>query len=73
MTTLKPTTDDVGLAIRDALDLVKDFAIEIAAWDDDHPEDDRAAYIDHVDDSDPSNLRVVTAGAIFVIRIVREG
>lgn len=61
-----PTTDDVGTAIRDALDLID--GIELASDPDADP-----ATLDHVDDSDLSNLRIISGGAVFVVRIIREG
>lgn len=62
-----PTTDDVGTAIRDALELL--VGLELASADDDA----EPVELDHIDDSDLSNLRLVIGGAVFVIRVIRGG
>lgn len=66
-----PTTDDVGAVVRDALGLIERF--DVTGPDDDDTGQPPTAEIDHVDDSDLSNLRIVTSGAVFVVRIIREG
>lgn len=71
MAPLVPTTDDVGAAIRDALDLIECFQIGEAT--DDHGEDAKTAVIDHIDDSDLSNLEILAGGAVYVIRVIRKG
>lgn len=61
-----PTTDEVGLYVRDMLGSGYIDAATVTAGCRDS--------IDHADDSDPSNLRLTMAsGAVFVVRIVREG
>lgn len=62
----KATTDDVGLAVRDALDLLKEFEVSSPNQ---APE---MTGIDFVDDSDHSNLFLVTEnGERFKISISR--
>lgn len=61
-----PTTDEVGAYVRDMLGSGYIDAATVTAGCRDS--------IDHTDDSDPSNLRLTMAsGAVFVVRIVREG
>lgn len=61
-----PTTDEVGAYVRDMLGEGYIDAAEVTGGCRDS--------IDHTDDSDPSNLRLTMAsGAVFVVRIVREG
>lgn len=63
---VKSTTDDVGLAVRDALDLLKEFEVSSAH------EAPEMVGIDFVDDSDHSNLFLVTEnGERFKISISR--
>jgi hypothetical protein len=71
MANLIPTTDDLGLAIRDALDLIECF--DITGPDDEETGQPPTAVIDHVDGTDWSNLRIITSGAVFVVRMIREG
>jgi hypothetical protein len=59
-----PTTDDVGIAIRDALELLVGI---------DSPRLPAPAEIGFMDAEDPSNLRIFVAGALFVVRVIREG
>ena len=61
-----PTTEEIGIAICDALDMLDGIEMEGA----DGPEQ---IEIDHMDDEDPSNLRIIAGGAVFVVRIIREG
>ncbi len=69
-----PTTDDIGTAIRDALDLLGVIEIsEAMAEGEDIDEEETVAEVEHVDAEDPSNLKIVTRGAVFVVRIIREG
>jgi len=64
-------TNDIGIAIRDGLDLLD--GIEIFDWDsDDCDSTGLAAFISAVDASDASNLIVNTAnGATFRVSITR--
>lgn len=59
-----PTTDEIGAAIRDGLALLDGIETET------EPE---GIPVDHVDDEDPSNLKIIVGGAVFVVRIIREG
>lgn len=63
---IPPTTDDLGAYVRDMLG---DGYIDSA-----EPQGVERDSIDQVDDSDASNLRLhMASGAVFVVRIVREG
>lgn len=61
-----PTTDDVGIAVRDGLDHV-DYVMIAGS------ETDVRQYDMNVDDSDLSNLRVTVGGALFRVSITRIG
>lgn len=61
-----PTTDEIGIAIRDALLLLGGIEMEGA----DGP---KQIVLDHVDDQDPSNLCIIAGGAVFVVRVIRKG
>ncbi len=61
-----PTTEDMGFYVRNMLG---EGYIDRQGADFGSPRDS----IDHIDDSDASNLRLVMAsGAVFVVRIIRE-
>lgn len=63
---ITPSTEDVGIAVRDALDLLKEFEVSSAH------EAPEMVGIDFVDDSDHSNLFLVTEnGERFKISISR--
>jgi hypothetical protein len=60
------TTDSVGLAIRDALDLL-DGIVSVEC-------DSECVPIEYIDDSDCSNLRLLLAnGEVFTIRVILKG
>jgi hypothetical protein len=66
-------TNDVGLAIRDALGLLR-AGVELHDWSGDEPQSlDECLPISVFDDHDPSNLLVCVGEALFTIRIVRTG
>ncbi len=61
-----PTTDEIGLFIRDKLD---NTSIESLNFNTRETQD----HIVYVDGVDPNNLRLnMESGAVFVIRVVRE-
>lgn len=75
-----PHTHALGYYIRDMLGDGYIDAAEENPFDPESPEgrawaaDHEPDSIDHVDDSDPSNLRLnMASGAVFVVRITREG
>lgn len=60
-----PTTDDLGMAIRDALGLIQ--GVELASTPDAEP-----AVIDYIDDSDFSRLGIIVGESVFEIQIIRK-
>lgn len=69
-----PTTDQIGEYIRSSLEAAPAYGAPTAPLQPGCIAESDADTIDFVDDSDLSNLRIVMAsGAIFVIRVVREG
>lgn len=58
-----PTTDELGCAIRDAIELLDGVEIEAS---------DQSIPVDFIGADDPSNLEVIVGGAVFVVRIVRK-
>jgi hypothetical protein len=73
-----PTTDDLGACIAAALDLgdsvinahIPDARIPVPGL---QPQPDTDC-VEHIDASDRSNIRITTErGAVFVVRIIREG
>lgn len=76
--TTPPTTDDVGAHIRDALENAPGMiqaagSAPVMLMSGCQPDASDDA-IERVDDSDMSNLRItMESGAVFVVRIVREG
>lgn len=71
-----PTTDDVGAAIRDALELLDGIEITKVSNLADVPEEGEVpeanAEIDHIDDEDLSNLKLLVRGKVFVVRVIMK-
>jgi hypothetical protein len=71
-------TNDIGVAIRDGLDLICD-GIERVAWNGDERDENADQPIDPVaitvsNNGDPSNLTVVTSlGETFRVSVTRVG
>ena len=68
-----PHTNDIGIAIRDALDLLRD-GIELFDWgaEEDCPSMGHAE-IGEIDVSDASNLQIKAGGGVYRVSIVRVG
>lgn len=72
---LEVSTKDIGIFIRDAIDVHDKDPVEKFDWSEDgEMEKVGEFYIDHVDASDANNLMVVTTeGHVFRVSVVRVG
>jgi hypothetical protein len=64
-----PTTDDIGVAIHDAMILIDSIDLTTHG----EPGDTADFMIDYGEELDKSNLRLIAGNATFRISIVREG
>jgi len=70
--TVKPTTDDIGIAIKDAVSLLDGIDLTFG-----EPGDQADFIIDYMPgangEDDLSNLRIIAGGVSFRVSVIMEG